>query len=746
MTQPGGIQPIFVGGNFDASIIPGDLEVQGNATFDQNVLVKGTLSANTFSPGTITTPGNANVGGNLVVGGNSTTTGNTVTGGSTTTGAPLHVTYTNTASNIPVVISDSTIGTGNFMVLALGAANTTNNSTYLGFANVGGTGSTTNYAYLGLDGETSLEVNGLGNVVVPGTLNIGTNSTLVNSASSAVSLTLPATSGTIALVGGGGAGSFTTLTSTGATSLATSTGSVTTKNNTLDNGSGNATIAGTLGVTGVLTTSAGITDTGPLSTTAITSTSITNSGTMSSGATTVSGALTATSFTGASAVAASFPSGLSSNSAIALLGGNSASFNNSGNTFATNVSANSGLTGNTGVSLPLTSGTLLVSGGPVTGGAGSFTTLTSTGTTSLATSSGTTTTKNQTLDDGSGNATISNVLTLSNTSPLILTNTGTNLAAPSVTTRSLGTRMVLNNTLSGTSVDYAMGVSSSVLWWSIPTTGFYNWFSGTAATMFLTGGGNLTLSNGGLTVTTNVTSTFGGPITVAGLITGNGGCTINGSGGSGQIVVNATTAAEASLGVSKAGTRVATFGYSSADGCFIFDNVNSAYWLQQGGSTNHRVASFNNVLDSGTGGATFAGSVTAVTFTPNTYVANMQTNGSSPATLSSSGVSQGFTLTGGNTITITGGTTANRYLIIATFTGPVTTATQGIITITGTGVGITANAGSTLYYTALSTGQTLTANGEMVVSPSTTGTLGIQATVNSGFTSGAGVLTVRQLV
>jgi hypothetical protein len=76
-------------------------------------------------------------------------------------------------------------------------------------------------------------------------------------------------------------------------------------------------------------------------------------------------------------------------------------------------------------------------------------------------------------------------------------------AAPSFTTRSAGTKVVLWPSLSGTQVDYALGIYNGALWASVPTTSFFfRWYGGTTELMNLTGtglsfyGGAVYLGNG----------------------------------------------------------------------------------------------------------------------------------------------------------------------------------------------------------------------------------------------------------
>ena len=62
------------------------------------------------------------------------------------------------------------------------------------------------------------------------------------------------------------------------------------------------------------------------------------------------------------------------------------------------------------------------------------------------------------------------------------------LAVPATTTRSVGTKIVFYPSISATQTDYAMGMDSNTLWYSVPTTGDnHRWYGGTTNTMTLTG-------------------------------------------------------------------------------------------------------------------------------------------------------------------------------------------------------------------------------------------------------------------
>lgn len=64
------------------------------------------------------------------------------------------------------------------------------------------------------------------------------------------------------------------------------------------------------------------------------------------------------------------------------------------------------------------------------------------------------------------------------------------VAAPSFTTRSAGTKLVLYPLLSGSGSDYALGIDSGTLWYSVPNTStIHRWYGGTTSLMSLSGTG-----------------------------------------------------------------------------------------------------------------------------------------------------------------------------------------------------------------------------------------------------------------
>lgn len=71
---------------------------------------------------------------------------------------------------------------------------------------------------------------------------------------------------------------------------------------------------------------------------------------------------------------------------------------------------------------------------------------------------------------------------------LLFSNNG--LGAPAFTTRSAGTKIALYNSLTGSAADYALGMESSSMWFSVAnnTSTFFHWYGGTTRMMTLTAG------------------------------------------------------------------------------------------------------------------------------------------------------------------------------------------------------------------------------------------------------------------
>jgi hypothetical protein len=94
-------------------------------------------------------------------------------------------------------------------------------------------------------------------------------------------------------------------------------------------------------------------------------------------------------------------------------------------------------------------------------------------------------------------------------------------AAPSFTTRSLGTKITLLNGITGVSTDIGLGIESVGMWSSVPTTGnAFKWYGGTTVAATLSGTGQFTTLSD-ITSGAGLTSTS--PTSGVGYATGAGG-------------------------------------------------------------------------------------------------------------------------------------------------------------------------------------------------------------------------------
>jgi hypothetical protein len=92
-----------------------------------------------------------------------------------------------------------------------------------------------------------------------------------------------------------------------------------------------------------------------------------------------------------------------------------------------------------------------------------------------------------------------------NSSSFFLNGNSAGQGDPTFTTRSTGTKLVLNPSLAAAAADYAFGTSANTLWSSVNTTNSsFKWFGGNTLAATLTGGGNLTLGGSGSIKARNV--------------------------------------------------------------------------------------------------------------------------------------------------------------------------------------------------------------------------------------------------
>ena len=101
-----------------------------------------------------------------------------------------------------------------------------------------------------------------------------------------------------------------------------------------------------------------------------------------------------------------------------------------------------------------------------------------------------------------------------------------NYAPPGFTTRSSGTKLNLYPAISGSTVDYAIGIDGATLWSSVPqatNSYFFKWYGGETNIASLDGTGKLT------TVTANIVSSTASTSNATGTLTVGGGVGVKGN-------------------------------------------------------------------------------------------------------------------------------------------------------------------------------------------------------------------------
>lgn len=118
-------------------------------------------------------------------------------------------------------------------------------------------------------------------------------------------------------------------------------------------------------------------------------------------------------------------------------------------------------------------------------------------------------------------------------------------SAPTFTTSSAGTKLLIHPEVTGASADYAIGMESNAMWFGVSTTSTtFKWYGGTTSMM--------TLSNSVLAVGGNTVLHAGNYNTYAPTLTGTGasgswGISVTGSAGSATTATNATNSTNAAI-------------------------------------------------------------------------------------------------------------------------------------------------------------------------------------------------------
>ena len=169
-------------------------------------------------------------------------------------------------------------------------------------------------------------------------------------------------------------------------------------------------------------------------------------------------------------------------------------------------------------------------------------------------------------------------------------------AAPAFTTRSVGTKIVLYPSVGGSTVDYAFGVDSGTLWYSVEqavSARQHRWYAGTTQLADLKGSGELVIGSTGLTGTASQRLQVTGGAYVSTRL----GVGVTNPASNTQVAIAGT------LGISEvggAGTR--TLFTSSGSGFVLNHNDNSNINIQSQGSNRFSYQVSNNAWTVPSGG------------------------------------------------------------------------------------------------------------------------------------------------
>lgn len=175
------------------------------------------------------------------------------------------------------------------------------------------------------------------------------------------------------------------------------------------------------------------------------------------------------------------------------------------------------------------------------------------------------------------------------------------IGAPAYTTRSVGTKILLNSAITSTTGDYAIGMDAATMWSSLPSTSAsFKWYGGTTLAGSLSGGGSLYLANSlsmGVAASSNISFTIATNMT--------GGTTVYG------MYLNSTIQAVSTAGayynMSRINTAATTFSTSNVYGYMARTGTIGA------GSTITSLVGYlaENTLNKGTLNYGFSSNITA---------------------------------------------------------------------------------------------------------------------------------------
>jgi hypothetical protein len=178
-----------------------------------------------------------------------------------------------------------------------------------------------------------------------------------------------------------------------------------------------------------------------------------------------------------------------------------------------------------------------------------------------------------TTDPGAGNLSVTGgTVSLTNGTSNLISYGAIGVNLPTFTTRSTGTKIVLFPALSASNSDYAIGIDSNTLWFSVDqvSTRQFKWYAGTTLAATLTGGGALTTVS---TISDNKGDVRAAPI--------------NSQGGA---YVAAASDAGKTIYISTGGVTINASVFNAGDMVTIVNNSASAQTITAGASVTFRLA------------------------------------------------------------------------------------------------------------------------------------------------------------
>jgi hypothetical protein len=241
----------------------------------------------------------------------------------------------------------------------------------------------------------------------------------------------------------------------------------------------------------------------------------------------------------------------------------------------------------------------------------------------------------------------------------------TGIGAPTVTSRSSGTKLVLYPAVAAASVDFGMGIDTNVLWSSVADTGdTFKWYANTTE-LFAANTLGITVSSGGIFPTSNNSATSLGSATQRWVLNANTGSFAGAVSGITTLAAGNTTITGFANVTStiQGGSSLSIAGALSGVTTAAMGNTTITGFANATVSVNSALLTVGTSFIANTTGAYHTGTVNAVSFTTTNFIAN--TTGVYPLS-NSAGTALGSTtqrwIITANTITTSGSGTIGTTL------------------------------------------------------------------------------------